>query len=86
MDDEQKDQDMIDNNDPIDQAPGRLCYDCKHCLCSYEPDWSDLTPGSGLELECVKGHWSFGDDLSRTDLRKAMRTAATCADFEQGEP
>ncbi len=63
----------------------RLCYDCKHCLCDYDPDWSDITPGLGLTLECTKGVWSFGRDLTRENLRESMRKALHCPMFEPVE-
>lgn len=70
----------------------RVCYECEHLTCGYERDYSMETPGNGLELQCLKGHWDLNsssllvsrnhDDLSPRSLRAALETARTCADFE----
>jgi len=66
----------------------RLCYDCEHCRCDYEPDWSDATPGEGLTLECWNGHWTLSRSrgFSRDELRHSLRMAPTCADFSEAKP
>ena len=60
----------------------RLCYDCRHITCDYDPGWSELTPGSGLTFECAKKHWRLGRDMDRKDLKRALEMAPTCPDFE----
>ena len=59
------------------------CLFCKFFQLTYEQDYSDLTPGAGLELGCNKRHWQFDEwEETEKDFRLHMLTAETCPDYE----
>ena len=62
----------------------RLCWDCQHVYWKpASPGYSDLTPGSSLDISCNKHHWAldaYGDTLA--DFRRYLLMAGTCPDFE----
>ena len=64
----------------------RRCCDCSQFCFSFEGDYSDLTPGAGLELRCFMRHFELqGDeaqDLTNEQYRSLMRTAIECSDFQ----
>lgn len=61
----------------------RLCYNCRYCYVVDDPGYSEVTPGAGLMIRCARGHWDFGLDPTRQNLRDSMRKAVDCKDFEE---
>ncbi len=72
---------MRDQEAPPPARTGRLtCWECIHLhYDSGMPGYSDLTPGYSPNLECLKRHWSLGDD----DMQERIFDAETCADYER---
>lgn len=65
----------------------RRCSDCTYCSLDYEGDYSDLTPGEGATLECIKGKWKLVNyQFSRKELQEKMRTAIECPDYAIEKP
>ncbi len=68
----------------------RTCLECCFCVLDYEPDWSDVTPGNGLEFNCQKGHFgndtAFIDGLSKSMVKRNIEKADTCPDFQVEPP
>ena len=65
----------------------KLCWECKH-ICYYpaQPHYSDLTPGSSMELRCGKNVWEFDQyDESIGGLRRCLEHAETCSMFEEAQ-
>jgi hypothetical protein len=63
----------------------RNCLDCLHCyLRSEMPNYSEWTPGHGMEFRCVKGHWEFDQRRGLKDeLKSCFNTARECPDYEE---
>lgn len=61
------------------------CLFCDHFRLSFEADWSDVTPGEGLEICCAKGVWEF-DELheGQAQFQQYMLTAETCDKYYEG--
>lgn len=64
----------------------RRCCDCSRFCLYYEDDWSDVTPGNGLTLDCFENHFHISGpeakEMSSDEYRKLMQTAAGCDDFQ----
>ena len=58
------------------------CIFCKYWDISFEEDYSEYTPGSGFESECLKGHWRIGNEVSTKIYRKCISKAEYCEDYE----
>jgi len=86
---------MADSNEPCncDQAlrlteelkkSRRLCLECMNlAFINAMPNYSEYTPGHGMELRCTKSRWdldTYKDD--RVKMQNYLETARTCADFE----
>lgn len=65
---------------------GRLCLECRFCLCDYDPGWSCETPGNGLSLTCCADVFpkpQMNDsNFEKLDLLRNIRIAETCPKFE----
>ena len=48
------------------------------------PDFSDVTPGDPVEIECMKGKWRMGqyEEDAQIKYRKKIRMAKDCPLFE----
>jgi hypothetical protein len=75
---------VIELKAKLDKAE-RLCLDCKHCyLYNAQPNYSELTPGSGLEFRCEKGKWKYDTyNHDKKDMKTRIEMARECADFEE---
>lgn len=61
------------------------CLFCDHFRFSYEPDWSDVTPGAGLEIHCAKGVWELDERTEgQAEFRQHMITAEACDMYYEG--
>ena len=61
------------------------CLFCDHFRLSYEADYSELTPGAGLEILCAEGVWEFDNHTdSQAQFRQYMQTAETCDKYYEG--
>lgn len=64
-------------------VPGRACWFCTHVRFSNGGrDYSELTPGYPMTLECGKNYWEFDtlkDSLSQ--FRDKIMSAEKCSDF-----
>lgn len=62
-----------------------VCWSCKHILYSMADEgYSEYTPGSSFDLDCMKDHWKFDpyvDSLEK--FKNCLLTAETCKDFER---
>lgn len=60
------------------------CLCCKHLYTDYERDYSDQTPGAGLQLYCTKNHFDTrrNGSIDIDDQHDEYQRAATCPDFE----
>lgn len=62
----------------------KLCWWCKYF--SYDSGcqgYSDMTPGWGMEIGCLKGYWRFEQfETSESEFRNAIHHAVDCKDFE----
>lgn len=53
----------------------RNCLECKHCYIDYERDYSERTPGAGLEFYCEKRLWFIhaeGSERKHNDNEKHL--------------
>jgi hypothetical protein len=67
------------------KAP-RLCLFCKQLhFYAGEPGYSEMTPGSDMELFCEKKHWDAHDFFYEDSYRKAMLMARECKDWDAVE-
>jgi hypothetical protein len=75
---------VIDLKRKLEKAE-RLCLDCLSCcLISEMPDYSEWTPGHGMEFRCNKNKWEFDPREARKDqLKSFLETARECPDFEE---
>lgn len=68
------------------RKPVRLCIFCTHMLVSFEDDWSDITPGAGMEVACYEPDdvsWSLrGYNINMDMYRKAILRARGCPHFD----
>lgn len=63
----------------------KLCLYCKHWYFDGgEQGYSELTPGSDMGIECLKGHWRI-ENGSHTgpSFRQTMERGLECKDFEE---
>ena len=62
---------------------------CQFCQCCYiqmpTRGYSERTPGSDFDMDCLKNHWQFGDHISEAAFAKIIITARTCSDFQVNE-
>lgn len=65
--------------------PMRLCLDCLNCTyINAMPNYSEWTPGHGVEFRCNKGKWEFDAFETRRETFKSfLETARDCSDFEE---
>ncbi len=65
----------------------RDCLKCKHCyIDGGHSAYSDVTPSTPLEFQCLKGHWNLRrDDIGKRSLDRVLRTAVNCKDYEEEE-
>lgn len=73
---------------PVLQTPvsNRLCWECDYLHYSPStPNYSDLTPGSNMDLYCVKSYWEFDQGRELGHLRACLTTAERCAAFKTRE-
>lgn len=63
----------------------RLCLDCMHCAyINAMPDYSEWTPGHGVEFYCTKSKWEFDAFNTRRETFKSfLEKARECTDFEE---
>lgn len=61
----------------------RLCLECLRCvLVAEQPNYSELTPGTGLEFRCQVARWTFDPCAAdKGQLAGWLRQAARCSDF-----
>jgi hypothetical protein len=69
----------------INRVAGRVCWSCKHfCFDGGSPGYSEYTPGDDAELKCEAGEYDKDmQDMSQEDLEATLKTAETCAKFEE---
>lgn len=65
------------------EIPIFTCVGCQHFHIELEGDFSDVTPGSGFQMYCMKDIYSLsGHDIDRREFEAALRNAETCGKFE----
>lgn len=61
----------------------KICLSCKRfVVITGEPDYSDVTLGSDVDIYCRKGHWridTFKD--TEDDYEQKMMSAKDCEDY-----
>ena len=57
------------------------CYCCKYLSASYEPDWSDVTPGHFM-FYCSKGVWDTYCNFGSALLHGLLERGKHCEHFE----
>lgn len=59
-----------------------LCIYCQHFyMWEAEQEWSEVTPGSDLEIGCAKGHWRVNNySITTQQYRGYLEMANTCKD------
>ena len=65
---------------------GRSCLDCKHL--SLDGGWigTDVTPGTPMTWQCMKGRYDLDtSDLSRERVKSVLDLADGCPEFTQAE-
>jgi len=66
----------------------RICLACKHfSFDGGSPGYSNMTPGSPMHAECLKGYWHMGagDYPDAADFFTLNLKAQTCPYFEPSE-
>jgi hypothetical protein len=61
------------------------CLCCEHFEGRYDEDWSDVTPGDGMVVQCDQGYFGERSGSTPDAIIDAMHDifyrAPTCADF-----
>lgn len=60
----------------------KLCVVCKHICIDDDPGYSELTPGDGATISCLKGKWQMYNNEGTKVFRKNILQAGDCLDFE----
>jgi hypothetical protein len=58
---------------------------CEHFTVDYEAGWSEYTPGSGLQFDCSRQHWSVSSGDQAKDVRRMLKMAVDCPQFEKAK-
>lgn len=61
--------------------PDQTCWECREFGIDYEGDWSDVTPGAGLQIDCAKDHYHLSNSVTEREFAEAMTRGFTCPDF-----
>ena len=63
---------------------GKICTDCRHCELDYDEGYSDVTPGAGLMVDCLKGVWEIRDPYGdlKFKLSDKLKMAEGCEHYE----
>lgn len=60
------------------------CLDCQNfSFDGGSPGYSDMTPGSGLSMDCDKNHWRFDfyDHPTQEEFATILNGKRECIDF-----
>ncbi len=63
------------------------CFCCRQFVLAYEADWSDVTPGEGLNISCWVGKFQTvnQNNIDNCDFHSLVRQGAKCDQFEPTE-
>ena len=61
------------------------CLRCKHLYYQEAtPEYSELTPGTDMGLQCGRGHWNYDQfHTSQEELAAMLERAEICPDYER---